>query len=66
MTPEEQHKDMIKNEVAFLKSEEGDGVANEHGVYLYTSQNGNHIISLDYFLCSYKNWLIENKIVKEI
>jgi hypothetical protein len=66
MTPEEQLKEMTKNEVAFLKSEEGDGETNEHGVYLYTSANGRHMISLEYFLCSYKNWLIDNGIVKEI
>lgn len=66
MTPQEQLKEMTKNEVAFLMSDDGDAEVNEHGVYLYTSHNGNHIISLDYFLCSYKHWLIENGIVKEI
>lgn len=66
MTPEEQLKELTKNEVAFLESEEGEGEMNEFGVYSYTSANGNHIISLEYFLCSYKNWLIENGILKEI
>jgi hypothetical protein len=66
MTPEEQLKEMTKNEIAFLQSEEGDGECNEHGVYLYTSGNGNHIVSLEFYLCSYKNWLIENNIVKEV
>lgn len=66
MTPEEQLREMTNNEVAFLMSEEGGGETNEHGVYSYTSANGNHIISLDFFLWSYKQWLIDNKIVKEI
>lgn len=66
MTPEEQLEAMTKHERAFLMSEEGSGEANEHGVYVYTSANGNHLISLDFFLCSYKDWLIDHRIVKEI
>lgn len=66
MTIEEQLEKITKNEVTFLKSEEGGGEVNEHGVYLYTSANENHIISLEYFLCSYKNWLIDNGIVKSV
>lgn len=49
-------------EVKFL--EENQAVKNEHGVYLFISQNGQDRISLDFYLLEYKNWLIENKIVK--
>jgi len=66
MTPEQQLKEMTKNEEAFLMSEDGNGECNEHGVYLYASHNGNHTISLSYYLLSYKNWLIDNGIIKEI
>lgn len=66
MTPEEQLEAMTKHEREFLESEEGDGVKNEYGVYVYKSHDERHIISLDYYLASYKSWLIENNIVKEI
>lgn len=55
-------KDLTKHEVEFLKSE---GIpTNQHGVYLFESQDRTTTISLDLFLMSYKDWLIENKIVR--
>lgn len=44
--------------------EEKECCKNKHGVYLFISANGHERISLDYFLHEYKEWLIENKIVK--
>jgi len=70
MTPEEKQKmdsmfkELTKHEVEFLKEQGAD--QNEHGVFLYISENGNGRISLDLFLTSYKEWLIEHKIVKEL
>ncbi len=71
MTPEEKHTihetfgELLKNEIAFLKGE-GQGQRNPAGAYCYMSQDGNHLIALDFYLMHYKKWLIENKIVKEI
>lgn len=71
MTPEEKQameatfEALLKNETAFLEGD-GDGVKNEAGSYCYVSQDNNHYIALDFFLMYYKQWLIENKIVKEI
>ena len=56
--------DLTKLEDEFLK--ENDGEANEHGVYVYQSPSGNHIMNLSMFLRSYRDWLIEHKIVKPI
>lgn len=55
--------ELTKHERQFLS--ENDGEMNEHGVFLYKSDNENHLLSLDFFLLSYKTWLIENGIVKE-
>lgn len=57
-------KQSSKNEFQFLK--ENGCLLNPYEVYLYKSDNGNHRLILDMFLVSYKEWLIENKIVKEI
>lgn len=54
----------IESEDKFCKEIECE--KNEHGVYVYTSSNGAHIISLNYILLEYKNWLVENKILKQI
>lgn len=58
-------KELTKHEVSFLEQEHN-GEKNEHGAYCYVSQNGNHHIALDMFLRSYRDWLVENNIVKEI
>lgn len=54
----------LVQETEFL--EEDGAIKNEHGVYVYRSACGNHILSLDMFLLHYKQWLIENRYVKEI
>jgi len=70
MTTEEKQKvdaafaELTKHELAFLKEE---GIEpNEHGAYVFISQNGNCRIALDLFLSSYKNYLVEHRIVKEL
>jgi hypothetical protein len=70
MTPEEKEKldkafaGLTKDEAEFLKQH---GITpNEHGAYVFVREDGNYIIALDLFLSSYRSWLIENKIVKEI
>ena len=45
--------------------EELGAVTNEHDAYIYTSSNGVSHINLAYVLMSYKDWLIENDIVKQ-
>ncbi len=70
MTPEEKIKldkyldELTKHEVKFLKEQGAE--KNEYGTYVYRSANDNHILRLDMFLSHYREWLIENKIVKEI
>jgi hypothetical protein len=55
---------MTEHERDFLKSE---GIEpNEHGAYVFENQDSNVLIALDMFLYSYRNWLIENRIVKEL
>lgn len=54
--------ELVKTERKFL--EEQETIKNEHDVYVFTSYNGMEIISLDFYLLDYKNWLIENKILK--
>lgn len=56
--------EMIKNENKFCEEEEF--VKNEHGVYLYTSKDGTSSFDLPFILYMYKQWLIENDILKEI
>jgi len=57
-------KELTKHEVKFL--EENDAEKNESGVFLYISSNGFSRISLDLFLRSYREWLVDHKIVKEL
>jgi hypothetical protein len=55
---------MTKHEKDFLTSE---GVEpNKHGAYVFENEDSSVHIALDVFLYSYRNWLIENKIVKEL
>jgi hypothetical protein len=54
----------LKHETKYLK--ENDFVTNPHGVYLYVSADGFHRLSLDGVLNDYKQWLIDNRIVKEL
>lgn len=53
---------MIETEVKFLEREEF--VKNEHGVYIYESKDGRMSINLPFILLEYKNYLIEERIVK--
>lgn len=54
---------LVKDEREFLESV--DCIKNDAGVYLYKSADGNEILSLDHFLNSYKEYLIEKGLVKE-
>jgi len=56
--------ELLKNEIKFC--EEFECIKNEHGAYIYNSKNRNHSFNLPAFLSDYKDWLIENNIVKEI
>ena len=65
-TKEEMNKifeELIKNEVEFC--EELGCEMNEHGAYIYESTNGNSSLNLPMVLQHYKEWLIENKLVRE-
>jgi len=69
MTPAEKQKmdesfsELTKHERRFL--EEQRIIPNEHGAFVFTNQDGSCMISLDLFLRSYREHLIDNKIVKE-
>ncbi len=69
MTKEERQKidaffnERQKHETSFVK-EDGVFEANEYGVYIYTSTNGYSSIDLIAILRSYRDYLIDNKIVK--
>lgn len=52
----------VDHELKYLEQEEFE--KNEFGVFIYVSKNGNHIISIDAILEEYKNYLINNKILK--
>jgi len=60
----DQLKEYVKHETKFC--EEHDIEKNEHGVYLYISQNGVSQLSLDFILREYRDWLIEEGIVKQV
>jgi hypothetical protein len=68
MTKEEKNKldaffeERLKHEIKYLK--ENDAEVNEYGAYVYTSKNGSHSLRLDLFLRDFRDWLIENGIVK--
>jgi len=57
-------EEMLKHEIKFC--EQIEAVKNKHDVYIYTSTNGHSSFNLPCILQEYKEWLIENKIVKEI
>lgn len=56
-------KELTKQEVAFC--EEMKYLKNEYGAYIYATWDGNSSINLPLTLQHYKQWLIENNIVKE-
>lgn len=57
-------EDLIKKELEFCESV--DMEKNEHGQYICESSNKNSVFNLPYLLFEYKQWLIENKIVKSL
>ncbi len=54
--------ELLKTERLFL--EEMEAVKDERGSYLYKSRNADDILLLDFYLKEYKDWLVENGIVK--
>lgn len=56
--------DTIKNELEFCNELELE--KNEFDQFIYQSKNSKSIINLPYILQDYKQWLIDNYIVKEI
>jgi hypothetical protein len=59
-----QFAEITKHERDFLNRECIE--PNEHGAYIFKNFDDTASIALDIFLLSYKQWLIENKIVKEL
>lgn len=62
-TETEKLASLVKQEVEFLK--EKDAIDNVQSGYFYQSKCGNHLLKLDYYLLSYKEWLIEKGYVIE-
>jgi hypothetical protein len=56
--------ELVKDEIRFCESQ--DCEKNEHGVYAYRSDNELHMFNLPHYLSIYKEWLIEQGIVKEV
>jgi microcystin degradation protein MlrC len=56
-------KEIVQQEVEYLQQD--GAILNEHGAYCYQSADGNHLINLDAYLNSYKEWLIEKGYVTE-
>jgi hypothetical protein len=54
--------ELLKTERLFL--EEMEAVKNENGKYLYKSTNEDEILLLDFYLKHYKDWLVQNGMVK--
>lgn len=52
-------ENMIKDEIAFC--EENGCIKNEHGQFIYISQDRHQSLNLSFILRDYKEWLIENK-----
>jgi hypothetical protein len=57
-------QELIANEKKFC--EENDFRKNSHGVFVYSSTDGASHINLPFILQDYKEWLIDNKIVKAL
>lgn len=56
-------RDLVKDEVKFCNEIACE--KNEHGNFIYSSTNGASTINLPYILMEYKQWLIDNKILKK-
>ena len=57
-------EEFIKEEKRFLDSQ--GTFKNEHGVYLFISEDGHQRIDLSFFLRTYRQWLTENIPFKEL
>ena len=57
-------EEQLKNEMKFCV--ENDFVKNDHQQYIYNSTDGVSSINLPFILNDYKDWLIENDILKEL
>jgi hypothetical protein len=57
-------ENFIQDEIKFC--DEIDCEKNKHGQFIYTSTNQVSSLNLAYTLHEYKQWMIDNKIVKEI
>lgn len=57
-------KELTKHEVAFC--EEMKYQKNDYGAYIFATSDGNNSINLPLTLQHFKQWLIENNIVKEV
>lgn len=57
-------EELTKLERKFLEQE--NFVKNEHDVYSYQSADGTLILSLDFILLEYKQWLLDNGHVREL
>lgn len=53
---------IVKDEIQFCKEYECH--KNENEQFIYISKDGFHAMNLPYVLNDYKDWLIENNIVK--
>lgn len=56
--------ELIKNELDFC--EEIECEKNEHGQFIYKSENGVSSLNLPFILEEYKQWLLDNNIVKNV
>ena len=57
-------EELIENEIKFCN--EIDCEKNENDQFLYYSSNGKSFINLPYVLAEYKEWLINNHIIKDV
>jgi len=57
-------QDLIKNEIEFCNKI--DCERNEQGQFIYESKNGKSAMNLPYILQEYKQWLIDERLVKEL
>lgn len=55
---------LVQKEIEFCAETEME--KNEHGQFIYKSTNSASSINLPYILLEYKQWLIENKIVRAV
>lgn len=57
-------KKLAEKEIEFCAETEME--KNENGQYIYKSTNGASSVNLPYILLDYKQWLIENNILKTV